>query len=88
MDTLTPFPASVVYKTSGPMGGGFLYTTGAEADSSAVAFKNSIPPLQTHQFVENSQYCVTGNLALQSICFLESVRDCSTLHYIFTTKIS
>ena len=46
MDTLTPFPAPVVYKTSGPMGEGILYTTGAEAENSAVNFsKESVPPL-------------------------------------------
>ena len=37
-DTLTPFPASVVYNMSGPMGGGLLYT-GAEAEKSAVNFQ-------------------------------------------------
>ena len=36
MDTLTPSPAPVVYKMPGPLGGGFLYTTGAEAENSAV----------------------------------------------------
>ena len=30
-DTLTPSPAPVVYHMSGPMGGGFLYTTDTEA---------------------------------------------------------
>ena len=31
----------VVCKISGPMGGGFLYTTGAEAENSAVDLRNS-----------------------------------------------
>ena len=45
-DTLNPFPAPVVYKISGPKGEGFVYTTGAEADNSAVRFaKESVPPL-------------------------------------------
>ena len=45
-DTCTPSPARVVYTISGPMGGGFLYTTGAEAENSAVKFsKESVPPL-------------------------------------------
>ena len=50
MDTLTPFPAPVVYTISGPMGEGTLYTTGAEAENSAVNFrKNSVPPLYKNQ---------------------------------------
>ena len=36
-----PSPAPVVYKISGPMGGGFLYTTGAEAENSAVKFSKN-----------------------------------------------
>ena len=45
-DTFTPSPAPVLYKISGPMGGGFLYTTGAEAENSAVKLsKESVPPL-------------------------------------------
>ena len=45
-DTFTPSPAPVVYKISGPMGGGFSYTTGAEAENSAVKLsKESVPPL-------------------------------------------
>ena len=32
-DTLTPSSARGVYKISGPVGGGFLYTTGAEAEN-------------------------------------------------------
>ena len=43
---ITPSPAPVVYKISGPMGRGFLYTTGAEAENSAAKFsKESVPPL-------------------------------------------
>ena len=34
----TPSQAPVVYRISGPMGGGFLYTTGAKAENSAVKF--------------------------------------------------
>ena len=45
-DTLMPHPAPVVHDISGPMGGRFLYTTGAEAENSAVKFsKESVPPL-------------------------------------------
>ena len=45
-DTFTPSQAPVVYKISGPMRGGFLYTTGAEAENSAVKFsKESVPTL-------------------------------------------
>ena len=45
-DTFTPSPAPVVYKISGPMGGGFLCTSGAEAENSAVKFsKESVPSL-------------------------------------------
>ena len=40
-DTLMPLPAPVVYNISGPMGGGLLYTTGAEAENSAVNFSKS-----------------------------------------------
>ena len=36
METLTPSPAPVVCETSGPMGGGCVYTTAAEAENSAV----------------------------------------------------
>ena len=44
-DTFTPSPAPVVYKISGRMEGGFSYTTGAEAENSAVKFsKESVPP--------------------------------------------
>ena len=44
-DAFHPSPAPVVYKISGPMGGGYLYTT-AEAENSAVKFsKESVPPL-------------------------------------------
>ena len=35
-------PPTVVYKFSGPMGGGFLYTTGAEADNLAVNLSKKI----------------------------------------------
>ena len=37
-DILTPFPAPVMYKVLGPIGGGFLCTTGAETENSAVNF--------------------------------------------------
>ena len=41
MPRTLPFPAPVLKNVSGPMGGGFLYTTGAEAKTnSAVDFKN------------------------------------------------
>ena len=43
---IAPSPAPVVHKISGPMGGRFSYTTGAEAENSAVKFsKESVPPL-------------------------------------------
>ena len=49
-DTLTPLPAPVVYKISGPMGGVFLYTIGAEAENSAVNFsRQSVPSLYKNQ---------------------------------------
>ena len=49
-DTLTPFPAPVVYNISGPVGEGILYTTGAEAENSAVNLKKkSVPPLYKNQ---------------------------------------
>ena len=45
----------MVDKISGPMGGGILYTTGAEAENSAVNFsKNSVPPLYKNQSPKNS----------------------------------
>ena len=55
-DTLTPFPAPVVYKISGSMGGGILYTTGAEAEISVVNFsKNAVPPLYDFKSVSKYQ---------------------------------
>ena len=49
-DTFARSPAPVVYKLSGPMVGGFLYTTGAEAENSALDFsKESVPPLYKNQ---------------------------------------
>ena len=59
--TLSPAPpAPVVYKFSGSMGGGFLYTTGAEAESSALNFsKESVPP----QFKIQSPSTGTGRKA-------------------------
>ena len=49
-DTFTPFPAPVVYKVSVSMRGGFLHTTGTEADHSAVNFaKEAAPPLYKSQ---------------------------------------
>ena len=45
-DTFTPSPAPVVNIISEPMGGGFLYTTGAGAENSAAKFsKESVPLL-------------------------------------------
>ena len=41
-DTFTPSPAPVVSKIAGPMGGGFLYTTGTEAENSAVKIPQRI----------------------------------------------
>ena len=41
-DTLTSSPAPVVYKISGPVGGRFLYTTGADSEKSAVNFLKRI----------------------------------------------
>ena len=53
-DALTSFPALVAYQISGPMGGGFLYTTSAEAKNSAVTFSNiSGPPLYKNQSPRN-----------------------------------
>ena len=64
-DTFTPSPAPVVYKVSGPMGGGFLYTTGAEAENSAVQFsKESVPPLY-----KNRSSKVANNLAESRNCW-------------------
>ena len=49
-DTFARSPAPVVYKCSGPMAGGFLYITSAEAENSAVNFsKESVPPLYKSQ---------------------------------------
>ena len=50
MDTLTLSPAPAAYKIFGPMGGTFLYTTGAEAEDLVVNFsKESVPPLYKKQ---------------------------------------
>ena len=59
-DTLTPLPAPVVYRISGPMGGGFLYTTGAEAENSAVnSSKKSVPSLYKNRS-PNFLFCFGG----------------------------
>ena len=53
-DTFTPSPAPVVYNISGPMGERYLYTTGAEAENSAVEFsKDSVPPLYKNRSSKN-----------------------------------
>ena len=44
--TLPPSLEPVVYEMSGPMGGGFLYATHAEAESSAVKIYFELPENQ------------------------------------------
>ena len=49
-------PPPVGYIISGPMGEGSLYTTGAEAENSAVKFsKGSVPPLYKNRSSKSSQ---------------------------------
>ena len=44
-DSLASFPTPAVYNISGHMGGGFVYTTGAEAENSAINFSKESAPL-------------------------------------------
>ena len=72
-DTFTPSPVPVVYKISGPMGGGFLYTTGAEAENSAVKVsKGSVPPLYKNR---SSSTVGTKIIADPEKCFQELISE-------------